>query len=102
MRAEMDYCGPRGIPWTTFHTWDQASRDAALLWQKLQNETCSQCGTHPDDWDEDAGGHPRAWVATVHSCKGCAVTDSGQKRLEEKLGPGDRVGLKRQVERRHT
>lgn len=102
MRAEMEYCGPRGIPWTKFHTWDQASRDAALLWQKLQNETCNQCGTHPDDWDPDKGGHIHAWVATKHPCKGCARVADGHKRMEKELKPGDTVGLKLQVPRRHT
>lgn len=102
----MDYCAPHGIPYREFmgigRGWDQFSRDAVLLWQQLKRETCEQCGTHPDDWNPKAGGHIHAWAATKHSCKGCARVAAGQKALEKELQPGQHVGLKLQVPRRHT
>lgn len=101
----MDYCGPRGIDWDgDFLARSQASRDAALLWQQDRNETCSGCGTHPDDWDPDRGGHERAFVATVIDCQGCRAIAVRQERLTKevekgKYSPAARVGLRRQVER---
>lgn len=93
----MAYCGPRGIPWSRFLSWDRASRDAAILWQQRQQQTCPSCGTHPDDWDPEHGGHPRAWVAKIHHCPGCAALEHGRKRLEKDVDAGDTVSLRRQV-----
>jgi hypothetical protein len=100
----MDYCGTHGLAWSRFLSWDQASRDAALLWQQDKHETCAGCGTHPDDWDPEHGGHARAYVATVVDCPGCAAIATRQERLAKeiekgKYSPAARVGLRRQVER---
>lgn len=101
----MNYCGPRGIDWEgDFLARSQASRDASLLWQQDRDETCTGCGTHPDDWDPKRGGHLRAFVATVIDCHGCAAIAARQKRLEKEVETGTytsaaRVGLRRQVPR---
>lgn len=99
----MNYCGPHGVPWDEFVGWPKLSRDAAILWQQHQLQLCRGCGTHPDDWDPAVGGHPRAYVATVHTCPGCAAMDrrSDERKPDggDPLGPGQSVQLRRQVPR---
>jgi hypothetical protein len=73
-----------------------------LLWQQNENDRCSACGTHPDDWDPKRGGHPHAYVAAIVDCPGCAATEGGKTgRLKKDLDASStaRVGLKRQVPR---
>lgn len=93
----MAYCGPRGIAWGEFLAWSKVSRDAAILWQLRENEKCTGCGTHPHDWDEQHGGHPRAYVAKLYTCKGCAAAESARDRLMKDAPPGSSVSLRRQV-----
>lgn len=101
----MDYCGPRGIPWHDFVGWPKVSRDAAILWSQHQAQLCQGCGTHPDDWDLDKGGHRHAYVATVRRCPGCAALAQRTERerkgkgQERQLEPGVHVSLRRQVRR---
>lgn len=45
----MAYCGPLGIPLSTFLSWDQADQDAALAWQARQAQRCPSCGWHPEE-----------------------------------------------------
>lgn len=45
----MEYCGPRGIRYAEFLSWDQLSRDAALAWQARKASRC-QCGQVPAEW----------------------------------------------------
>lgn len=104
----MDYCGPRGLPRSEFLRWAKDDRDAALVWLQRSRQRCHGCGTHPDEWDEKLGGHPRAYVATIHSCPGCAATENRQRRLDqERKGnelefAGKRVGLRSQDTREAT
>lgn len=92
----MAYCGPLGIPWDEFLSWPKPSRDAAILWQIRERQTCSGCGTHPDEWDETKGGHPRAFVATVRTCRGCGAAESARDRLMKDAPAGTTVTLRRQ------
>lgn len=68
----MAYCGPKGIPLSTFLSWSLPDQGAALAWQQHENRRCSGCGTHPDDWNEKAGGDRHAWHAEHATCPGCA------------------------------
>lgn len=68
----MAYCGPKGIPLSQFLKWDKADQDAALAWQHHENRRCSSCGTHPDDWNEKAGGNRNAFHAEHAICPGCS------------------------------
>ena len=77
--------------------WTQADRDKAIWYQLRKAETCSSCGTHPDDWDPAAGGHRHAYTAVPTRCAGCAVLE--QARLAHDADPhkgrGETVVLKR-------
>jgi hypothetical protein len=83
----MAYCGPRGIPLSVFLSWDTDDQDAALLWQAREARRCSGCGTHPDDWDPDAGGRRDAYHATVEVCPGCRTVDALRDRTDPKTTP---------------
>lgn len=86
----MGYCGPRGIPLSTFLAWPQSDQDAALQWQADENQRCPSCGTHPDDWRESrdyAHAHMK-W------CGGCErvrqVADSEEAKNARR---GTRIAL---------
>lgn len=53
--------------------WTPADRDKAIWWQIRVAETCSSCGTRPDEWDPALGGHRRAYAAVERVCGGCEV-----------------------------
>lgn len=48
------------------------------------------CGTHPDDWDPEKGGHPNAWVAGEHHCKGCQRLEMAQELADKRAEKGDK------------
>lgn len=74
----MAYCGPRGIPLSTFLEWDELDQDAALVWQAHEARRCPSCGTHPDDWNPEAGGRRDAYTAEAVVCPGCRALDSAR------------------------
>lgn len=94
MQARMDYCGPKGIPLSTFLSWPVGDQDAALQWQARQRQTCQGCGTHPDEWNPAAGGHRQAYVARIVMCPGCMARDSvASSEQAKQAGHGARVAL---------
>lgn len=64
----MAYCGPRGIPLSTFLDWPEADQDAALEWAAREAARCSACGTWHDEWDVPPEQHP--WHAHPQMCPG--------------------------------
>ena len=95
MWARMEYCGPRGIPLSRFLAWKPEDQDAALQWQARRSQTCSGCGTHPDEWNPKAGGHRQAYVPVLEMCPGCYARDGKADTDEAKgAGPGLRVTLR--------
>lgn len=77
--------------------WTQADRDKAVWYQLRKAETCSSCGTHPDEWDPAKGGDRHAYAAAVHRCPGCAQLEQGQAAQENdpNKGRGEKIILKR-------
>ena len=78
----MAYCGPRGIPLSVFLGWPQGDQDAALAWQADQDARCATCGTHPEDWDPEAGGHRMALRPELYRCRGCERLEQLQQSSE--------------------
>lgn len=70
----MAYCGPKGIPLSTFLRWPVYDQQAALAWSAYESRRCHECGTHPDDWDESTGGNRYAYHAENYTCPGCVHT----------------------------
>lgn len=71
----MAYCGPKGIALDDFLRWSRRSQEAALAWQARESQRCRNCGTHPEDWADDALAHH----AHLEQCKGCQQ----QQRITE-------------------
>lgn len=95
----MAYCGPLGLPHSTFLSWDRDDRDKAIVWALRKAQTCAHCGTRPDEWDPAQGGHDEAYLTELHQCWGCDAKAKAEKRNEAKLKkPGAHVVLVRNPE----
>jgi hypothetical protein len=84
MRARMAYCGPRGIPLSTFLAWPIDDQEAALLWQAEEDQRCRSCGTAAWEWEENFF----AYQASQQVCRGCAVLDGVRKDLNRPVHGG--------------
>lgn len=73
----MDYCGPRGIPYGRFLSWDDLSRDSALAWQARESARCGSCGQVKADWVDDDGQElvPAPLRVDDHWCPGCEALE---------------------------
>lgn len=80
----MGYCGPRGIPLSTFLSWPQEDQDAALAWQGYENQRCGSCGHHPDE----GGVH-----AHLDVCPGCVARESRQQMQDVRDTRGGHVRI---------
>lgn len=70
----MRYCGPRGIPRSTFLSWPEEDQEWALAWQDDQAVRCPGCGHHPEDvFDPEAEGQ---WDASLVRCHACSARDA--------------------------
>jgi hypothetical protein len=89
--ARMAYCGPRGIPLSSFLAWDLHDQEAALAWQSHDAERCKTCGTHPAMWDAEQGGDRNALVPEPYACRGCEQIE--QLQQSEEVQGSDVKGL---------
>jgi hypothetical protein len=78
----MDYCGPLGIPHSRFLTWSEDDQQKALWWKARQRQTCPNCSTHPDDWNEDLDGRRDAYTGEIQTCPGCRERQRVEADLE--------------------
>lgn len=87
----MDYCGPRGIPYSTFLDWDDLSQSAALAWQARERDRCGGCGQHRSDWLDDHGQELRQRPAEVVDvfCPACSDLEAARQAR----GDGERPGF---------
>ena len=75
----MGYCGPRGIPLSTFLSWDQHDQDAALAWAGYETQRCQSCGHHPlENLD---GVHTHTEI-----CPGCLARSRAGKAAKDTDG----------------
>lgn len=79
--------------------WTQPDRDKAIWHARYKAERCSGCGTHPDEWDPEKGGHRQAYQAVESRCPGCAAIEQLQETTESRPKnerfKGVRIVLKR-------
>jgi hypothetical protein len=75
----MAYCGPKGIPLSTFLSWHPDDQEAALVWQAHESRRCRSCGYHPDD-------------GPVHThvdvCPGCVANEQRSRSDDSKVRGG--------------
>lgn len=94
--VEMAVCAAYGIPHSEFLGWRASDRDKAIWWHIRQQETCPSCGTRPEEWDPDRGGHRRAYVARKRRCHGCAAKQQVEASIDpDQEGRGVHVVLER-------
>lgn len=79
----MAVCAAYHVPHSEFLGWPQLDRDKAIWWQARQAATCQQCGTRPEEWDANDGGHIDAYVSGLAHCRGCEVRSSAQERFDK-------------------
>lgn len=75
--------------------WDADDRDKALSQYIRRRQACGSCGTRPEEWDETRGGDRNAYIADLHQCRGCEVTQAAEAAMTGDEGRGVRVVLKR-------
>lgn len=92
----MAYCGPKGIPLSTFLSWRDDDRHAALAWQAYESRRCRDCGSHPEDWDPERDGSRTAFKAEATECQGCVDL----QRLRDDPDLRDRRGIHLHLTRR--
>lgn len=87
----MEYCGPRGIPLSTFLQWPPDDQLAALSWSSEDRVRCPHCGTAEWEWEEDGD----AYRAEPRVCRGChrRGVEEQQLRKQETAMPGIYVRL---------
>lgn len=77
----MAYCGPRGIPLSTFLGWPEEDQQAALMWQQHEGRRCQDCSTHREDWIDENGRirtvPPQHWHEEI--CPGCQAKQRAAK-----------------------
>ncbi|MFB9378600.1 hypothetical protein ACFFKU_06845 [Kineococcus gynurae] len=89
----MNYCGPHGIPLSTFLGWDQADQDAALGWSAHEARRYPD-GSHPDDWNPELGGSRRAFHTHIDVHPGAQLIEAAQASEEfSEAGRGAHVHL---------
>lgn len=92
----MAVCAAYGIPHSEFLGWRDTDRSKAIWQWVRQQEACPSCGTRPDEWDPEKGGHRLAYVARKRRCSGCAAKQQVEESVEpEKEGRGVHVVLER-------
>jgi hypothetical protein len=88
----MAYCGPKGIPLSTFLSWPVDDQQAALVWQAEESLKCPNCGTADWQWEQD----PDFAEPETRICIGCQMLDIERENNDKgKRAPGQQIRLKR-------
>ena len=96
LAIELAVCADYKIRHSEFLGWSQLDRDKAIWHLMQQREACPSCGTRPDEWDPEKGGHRRAYIARKRRCYGCEAKQQVEASIDpEKEGRGVHVMLER-------
>lgn len=94
LAVELAVCADYRIPHSEFLAWRSTDRDKAIWWLTRQRAACPACGTRPEEWDPEQGGHRRAYIARKHRCYGCEARQQVEASIDpEKEGRGVHVVL---------
>ena len=92
---ELAVCRHYRVFHSEFLARSQSDRDKAIWDYQRWRSACPDCGTRPDEWDPDKGGHRRAYRAVITDCEGCIVIERAQAVSEMQQGRGKKVALLR-------
>ena len=90
LRAELDYCAPRGIPHSDFLNWEQDDQDKALAWQVDEADKCPGCGTRSYEADDYEVGK-----ITCRVCKDISIRGGELMGRTPPKFPGRHLVLRR-------
>lgn len=96
--TEMAVCAHYRLRHSEFLSWDKDDRDKAVEWHLRQAETCPNCDTRPQEWDEKRGGDRHAYTAEYERCRGCEVKQAGEAAMPKNAGRGAMTVLRRNRE----
>jgi hypothetical protein len=76
-----------------FLAYSADDRDKAI-WQFIrERETCRNCGTRPDEWDESKDGRRNAYHGVIVQCQGCVVIERTEEAPDMQTGRGKHVAM---------
>ncbi|WP_236574624.1 hypothetical protein [Nocardiopsis sp. FR26] len=78
--------------------WSKADRDKALWVYIRERQTCTGCGTRPEEWDPEQGGSRTAYLPSVTVCPGCRRIGERQEQLakaHDHIPAGTKVSLRK-------
>lgn len=52
-----------------------------------KRQACPGCGTRPEEWDPDRGGHRHAYRAETLQCEGCLKRERAEQALAKEKNP---------------
>lgn len=55
-----------------------------------ERQRCPSCGTRPEEWDPEQGGHRRAYLAQADICRGCEAIESRQSFITDEQRQNNR------------
>lgn len=88
LALEMAACARLGISHSHFlggpPVFTQADRDKAVWYEIHERTRCPSCGTRPEEWDPEQGGHDHAYTWEIHRCWGCAEKAKGDAEITRK------------------
>jgi len=93
LQLELAVCAEYRIFHTQFLSRSSDDRDKAIWWWLRKRKECPRCMTRPEEWDEDEGGHRRAYLPRIIECEGCIALERTEQAPEMNEGRGRSVGL---------
>ncbi|WP_433445727.1 hypothetical protein [Nonomuraea sp. CA-141351] len=93
LALELDVCAAYRIPHSEFLRWSADDRDKAIWHHLWKRQTCPNCDTRRDEWDESRGGHRHAYAGEKRRCRGCEVKAATQASIVPEDGEGVYVVL---------
>ncbi|WP_187234209.1 hypothetical protein [Actinomadura sp. HBU206391] len=91
---EMAVCDRYRIPHSEFLSWDEYDREKAIWWMVRERQRCRGCGTRPEEWDPEQGGHKDAYSAGTRMCPGCFHLETAREAGNGKQATGIHLVLK--------
>lgn len=79
-----------------FLAYSQDDRDKAI-WQYVREQRTCTCGTRPEEWDPEQGGHRHAYFPQITTCPGCVGIERTQQapEMQGDQARGKRISLAR-------
>jgi hypothetical protein len=80
---ELGWCVDKAIPYSQYLDWNEEDQNLLVEYLMWQQGICQQCGSHPDEWLDEAGKakEPPPFLAATRKCLGCATLEQARKDI---------------------